>query len=78
MGRVLSGKNARVRDNFLRKQKLCMQDLTKERKQPPVAILQQAIFLQHICSVLVAKGHQKIRLGCLAHEFSFTDIFWRY
>ena len=55
-----------------------MQDLTKEQKQPPVAILQQAIFLQHICSVLVDKDHQKIRLGCLAHEFSFTDIFWPY
>ena len=32
-------------------------------------------FLQYIYSVLVAKNHQKIRSGCLVHEFSFTDIF---
>ena len=29
---------------ILKKQKLCMQSLTKERKQPPVVILQQSIF----------------------------------
>ena len=27
-----------------KKRKLCMQNLTKERKQPPVVILQQLIF----------------------------------
>ena len=32
-------------------------------------------FLQYIYSVLVAKNHQKIRSGCLVHEFFFTDIF---
>ena len=32
-------------------------------------------FLQYISSVFVAKNHQKIRSGCLVHEFSFTDIF---
>ena len=29
---------------FLKRRKFCMQSLTKERKQPPVVILQQAIF----------------------------------
>ena len=32
-------------------------------------------FLQYIYSVFVTKNHQKIRSGCLVHEFSFTDIF---
>ena len=32
-------------------------------------------FLQYIYSVLVTKNHKKIRSRCLAHEFSFADIF---
>ena len=32
-------------------------------------------FLKYICSMLVAKNHQKIRSRCSVHEFSFTDIF---
>ena len=32
-------------------------------------------FLQYIYSVIVAKNHQKIRSGCLIHQFSFTDVF---
>ena len=52
-----------------------MGNLTKQCKQPPVVILQQAVFLQFTYSVLVAKNHQKIRSRCLVHEFFFTDIF---
>ena len=33
-----------VRGYFLKKQKLCVQSLAKERKQPAVVILQQSIF----------------------------------
>ena len=36
---------------FLKKRKLYMQNLTKERKQPPVVIL------QYIYSVFVANNH---------------------
>ena len=32
-------------------------------------------FLQYFYFVLAAENHQKIRSGCLVHEFSFTDIF---
>ena len=39
------------------KNKLCMQNLTKECKQPPVVTLQMGKFLQYIYSVLVAKNH---------------------
>ena len=31
-----------VRGYFLKKRKFCIQNLMKERKQPPVVILQQA------------------------------------
>ena len=71
MGRIFRRKNMAVRGWLLRKRELCMYNLTKERKQPPVVTLQQAIFY----SVLVAKKYQKIRSRCLVHEFSFTDIF---
>ena len=53
-----------------------MQNLTKERKQPPVVILQQVVFYNVF--VLAAKNHQKIRSRCLVDEFSFADIFQQY
>ena len=37
--RILSEKDMGVRDYFLKKWKLCMHNLTKERKEPPVSIL---------------------------------------
>ena len=53
-----------------------MQNLTKEQKQPPAVILQQAVFLQYIYSVLVVKNHQNIRSRWgFFHKFCFTDIF---
>ena len=66
-------KNAGVRGYFLEKRKLCMQNLTKERKKPPVVILQQLIFYNIFIRCLRVKI--KIRSTCLVHEFSFTDIF---
>ena len=50
-----------------------MQSLTKERMQPPVIILQQAIFY-NIVILFVTKNHQQIQSRCLVHDFSFTDI----
>ena len=44
IGRILGGKNLGVQGCFLKKQKLCMQNLMKEQKQSPVVILQQLIF----------------------------------
>ena len=63
-----------VRGQFLEKQKLCLQNVTKEWKQPPVVIRNRRV-LQYTYSMLVAKNYQKIRSRCLLHEFSFTDIF---
>ena len=42
--KILSEKKYVVRGQFLEKPKLCLQNLTKEWKQPPVAILQLANF----------------------------------
>ena len=44
IGRVLSEKKFGVTGLLSEKQKLCVQNLTKERKQSPVVILQQTIF----------------------------------
>ena len=53
-----------------------MQNLTKGRRQPLVAILQQETFYNIFTySVIVAKNRRKIRPKCLVHEFSFKDIF---
>ena len=38
-----------VRGQFLKKRKLCLQNLTKEWKQPPVVILQQA----NVCNIFI-------------------------
>ena len=58
-----------------KKKKLCMQNLTKEWKQPPVAILQQASFYNIFILCFVVKNHQKIWSRYLFNEFSITDIF---
>ena len=42
-----------------------MQNLTKERKQPPVVILQEAIYISARMS----------DQGVLFKNFSFTDVF---
>ena len=63
-----------VQGYFLKKRKFCMQNLTKEQKQPPVVILQQVIFY-NIYSMIMAKNHQKIQSMCLVHEFSLKDFF---
>ena len=63
--------------SFWKKRKLCTQNLTKEWKQPPVAILQFEL-LQYIYSVLVAEKHQRIRSGCFVHEFFFIYICFKF
>ena len=41
---ILSGGDMEVRGYFLKKWKLCVQNLAKERKQPAVVILRKSIF----------------------------------
>ena len=69
----------RVRGYFLKKRKLCMRNLTKERKQPPATRTYSAVvdFLEYVYSVLVTENHLKSRSRCLVHEFSFTEHGYR-
>ena len=54
IGKILIGKKCGV--NFWKKaRKFCMQNLTKERKQPPVVILQQTTFY-NICFLCLMLG----------------------
>ena len=46
----------------------------KERRQPPVVILQHAIFYHVPILCLWLRNHQKLQSRCLVHEFSLTDI----
>ena len=48
-GRILSEKMV-VQGYFLKKWKLCLQNLTKGQKQPPVVILQQVVFTIYLSS----------------------------
>ena len=61
---------------FLKKRKLYNQNLTKERKQPPVVILQNSIFYNIFIRCLWLRIIR--RSDYLVYEFSFTDIFQRY
>ena len=58
IGKILSEKKCVGKGLVSEKQKLCLQNLTKEWKQPPVVILQQANF----CNIfmLVDKNHHTI------------------
>ena len=49
-----------------------MLNLTKEWKQPPAVILQQAILAIYL---FCAKNHQETRFRCLVHEF-FSMMFF--
>ena len=74
--RILSEKNYRSSELISEKNpKLCMQNLTKERKQPPVVIPQQVIFRNILILSLWLRIIRRSNRWCLVYEFSFTDIF---
>ena len=67
-----------VRGYFLKKQKLCLQNLTKERKQPPVVILQQAKFCNIfiLCSWLrvIRRFDQGVQFMNFPSQINFNNI----
>ena len=73
-------KNKGVRGYFLKKnkRKFCMQNLTKERKQPPVVILQQAIFYNIFISWLwlriIRRSDQGVYFMNFPSKRFFNDI----
>ena len=48
-------------------------ELNKRAKTATSSYSTTGDFLKCICSVLVAKNHQRYGSRCLVHEFSFTD-----
>ena len=48
-------------------------ELNKRAKTATSSYSTTGNFLKCICSVLVAKNHQRYGSRCLVHEFSFTD-----
>ena len=66
------------RGYFLKRRKFCMQSLTKERKQPPVVILQQAIFYNIfiLCFWLkvVRRTNQRVWFINFPSQIFFYDV----
>ena len=71
-------KNMGVRDQFLKKRKLYLQNLTKEWKQPPVVILQQAnfcyIFILCLQIRIIRRCDQDVQLMNFPSQIFFKDI----
>ena len=68
----------RVRGYVLKKQKLYMQNLTKERKQPPVVILQKSIFYNIFIWCLwlriIRRSDQGVQFMNFPSQIFFNDI----
>ena len=67
-----------VRGQFLKKRKLCLQNLTKEWKQPPVVILQQAnfcnIFILCLQIRIIRRSDQGVQFMNFPSQIFFNDI----
>ena len=79
IGKILSEKrNMGVRGQFLKKRKLCLQNLTKEWKQPPVVILQQAnfcnIFILCLQIRIIRRSDQGVQFMNFPSQIFFNDI----
>ena len=59
-----------VRGYFLKKRKLSMQNITRERSRHQQLFCSRRFFTIYLF-LLLAKNHQKIQSGCLVDEFSF-------
>ena len=75
MGRILSEKKYEGTELLSKETEAFYVELNERAEAATSSTSETGDFLQYIFSVLVAKNLQKIRLRCLVHEFSFTDIF---
>ena len=64
-----------VRGQFLKKRKLCMQNLTEEWKQPPVVILQQTTFYNIITLCLSLRIIRRSDQGVSFMNFPSQTFF---
>ena len=71
-----------VRGYFLKKRKLCMQNLTKERKQPPIVILQESTFyytfIQCLWLRIIWRSNQGVQFMNFPSQIFFNDINYVY
>ena len=69
-----------VQGQFLKKRKLCIQNLTKEWKQPPVVILQQAnfynIFVLYLWLRIVRRSDQGVQFMNFPSKIFFLIPFY--
>ena len=67
-----------VHGYFLKKRKFCMPNLTKERKHPPVVILQQAIFyntfILRLWLRIIRRSDQGVQFLNFPSQIFFNDI----
>ena len=77
-----------VQGYFLKKRKPCMQNLTKERKQPTVVILQQSIFdiifIRCLSLRIIRSSNQVLSSWIFLHRYFLTilimvreQLYWR-
>ena len=68
----------RIWDQSLKKRKICLQNLTKEQKQPPVVFLQQAnicnIFILCLQIRFISRSDQGIYLMNFPSQIYFNDF----
>ena len=66
---------------FLKKRKFCLQNLTREWKQPPVVILQQAsfcnIFILCLQITIIRRSDQGVQLMNFPSQIFFNDIGYK-
>ena len=82
MGKILNEKkNIGVLGQFLKKRKLCLQNLTKECKQPPVGILQHAnfcnIFILYLQIRIIRRSDQGVQFMNFPSQIFFNDIGYK-
>ena len=67
-----------LRGQFLKKRKFYTQNLTKERKQPPLVILGQAIlysvFILYLCLRIIGTSDQDVQFMNFPSQIFFHDI----
>ena len=79
IGKILSKKKKMgVREQFLKKRMLCMQNLTKEWRQLPVVILQRAnfgnIFILCLWLTIITRPDQGVQFMNFPSQIFFNDI----
>ena len=79
IGKILSEKKKMgIQGQFLKKRKICLQNLTKESKQPPVFILQQAnfcnIFIVCLQVRIIRRSDEGVQLMNFPSQIFFYNI----